>query len=220
VFLRAVLTLLVALVVGCSSTAVPSPTPSPSPSTPAPTATPTSSPSGSPTPTPTLAELVADSDGTFDFLHPDTWQRTVPNRGDPTQDRALTYLANFPLVAECVVVPPATPQPSPSGGEPCLVPFGLLPNGGVFVEIYAARLVGSVPKAGEAIQVAGFPSSLEVAKPGRCANQIVDEVLIAPIPEPPTGENYYLSVVACLRGPKLDDNVRAVRAFIESIKRR
>jgi hypothetical protein len=168
-----------------------------------------------------LGEVVADSDGTFDFLRPATWLRTVPNEGDPAQDRALTYLANFPLVAECAVAPPATPQPSPSGGgEQCLVPFGLLPNGGVFVEIYAARLVGSVPKAGEAIEVAGFPSRLEVAKPGRCANQIVDEVLIAPIPEPPTGGQYYLSVVACLRGPKLDDSKRAVRAFIESLKRR
>ena len=82
------------------------------------------------------------------------------------------------------------------------------------------RLTGSVPKVGETIQVAGFPSRLEVAKPGRCANQVVDKVLIAPIPEPPTGAQYYLSVVACLRGPQLDENERAVRAFIESIKRR
>jgi hypothetical protein len=219
VFVRVGLMLLVA-VIGCTSTPVPSATPVRSPSTAAPTAMSTKSPALTPTPSPTAGTTVADTDGTFDFLRPSTWQRSVPNQGDPTQDRALMYLANFPLAAECAVAPPATPQPSPSGGEECLVPFGLLPNGGVFVEIFGARLLGSVPKAGEAIQVAGFPSRLEVATPGRCANQIVDEVLIAPIPEPPTGAQYNLSVVACLRGPKLEENKRAVRAFIESIKRR
>jgi hypothetical protein len=61
---------------------------------------------------------------------------------------------------------------------------------------------------------------MEIATPGRCGNQIADEVLIVPIPEPPTGQQYHLSVVACLREPNLDANDRAVRAFIASLKRR
>jgi hypothetical protein len=61
---------------------------------------------------------------------------------------------------------------------------------------------------------------MELSTPGRCGSQIVDKVLIVPIPEPTTGQQYHLSVVACLRGPNTDDNERAVRAFVASLKRR
>jgi hypothetical protein len=48
----------------------------------------------------------------------------------------------------------------------------------------------------------------------------VDEVLIAPIPFPPAGTQYFQSVVACLREPNIGANERAARAFIASLKRR
>ena len=132
----------------------------------------------------------------------------------------MLFLANFPLLPECVVASPATPQPSASASQDCLAPFGLLPADSAFVEIYDSRIVGPLPNGGEPIEVAGYPSRMELATPGRCGSQIVDKVLIAPMPEPPTGQQYHLSVVACLRGPNTDENERAVRAFIASLKRR
>jgi hypothetical protein len=164
--------------------------------------------------------MVADSAGGFDFLRPARWQRSLPLPTDPTKDQALLFLANFPLLPECAAAAPATPQPSASAGQSCLAPFGLLPAGATFVEVYDSLVLGPMPKGGAAIAVAGLPSRLELAEPGRCANQIVDRVLIVPIPEPPSGTQYHLSVVACLRAPDMAENERAVRAFIASLKRR
>jgi hypothetical protein len=164
--------------------------------------------------------MVTDSAAGFDFHHPADWQRTLPVPTDPAKDQALLFLANFPLLPECAVASPATPQPSASASQACLAPFGLIPADGAFVEIYDSRVVGPLPNGGEPIEVAGYPSRLEIDQPGRCASQIADKVLIVPIPEPTTGRQYHLSVVACLRGPNTDDNERAVRAFIASLKRR
>jgi len=183
-----------------------------------PTAPPTASPS--PTPSPTLGATVADTVGGFTFNRPADWQRTTAVPTDPTKDQALFFLANFPLLPACAVPSPATPQPSASAGQECLAPFGQLPAGAAVVEIYDSLLAGPLPNGGEPISVAGLPSRMEVATPGRCGNQIADKVLIVPIPEPPTGQQYHLSAVACLREPNMDANERAVRAFIESLKRR
>jgi hypothetical protein len=176
--------------------------------------------SPSPTPSPTLGATVADTVGGFTFNRPADWQRTTAIPTDPTKDQALFFLANFPLLPACAVPSPATPQPSASAGQECLAPFGQLPAGAAFVEIYDSLLAGPLPNGGEPISVAGLPSRMEVATPGRCGNQIADKVLIVPIPEPPTGQQYHLSAVACLREPNMDANERAVRAFIESLKRR
>ena len=164
--------------------------------------------------------MVADSAAGFDFLRPAGWQRSLPIPTDPNKDHSLLFLANFPLLPECAAASPVTPQPSASSGQECLAPFGLLPAGAAFVEIYDSLIIGPLPKGGEAIDVAGLPSHLELADPGRCANQIVDRVLIVPIPEPPTGEQYHLSVVGCLRAPDMEANEAAMRAFIASLKRR
>ena len=158
--------------------------------------------------------------GNFAFNRPADWQRTTAIPTDPTKDQALFFLANFPLLPECAVASPATPQPRASAGQECLAPFGQLPEGAAFVEIYDATLLGPVPNGGEAIDVAGLPSRVEIATPGRCGYQVVDKVLIVPIPEPPSGLQYHLSVVACLRDQNIDVNERAVRAFIASLKRR
>jgi len=194
-------------------------TPDIAPASPAsPTAAPVASPSLAPSPT--LGATVADTVGDFTFRRPADWQRTTAIPTDPSKDQALFFLANFPLITECAVPSPATPQPSASAGQECLAPFGQLPEGAAFVEIYDSLLAGPLPNGGEPIQLAGLPSRMEIATPGRCGNQIADEVLIVPIPEPPTGQQYHLSVVACLREPNLDANDRAVRAFIASLKRR
>jgi len=163
---------------------------------------------------------VADSVGSFTFQRPADWQRAIPLPTDPTKDQALFFLANFPLLPACAVPSPATPQPSASADQACLAPFGQLPAGAAFVELYDSRVLGPLPNGGEPITVAGLPSRLEVDEPGRCGSQVVDKVLIVPIPEPPAGGQYHLSVVACLRGPDTEANERAVRAFIASLKRR
>jgi len=215
--------LLAVLFAGACGAATPSATqlsPSPPQPTLAPTTPPPSTATPVLTPSPTLGAMVADSAAGFDFLRPAGWQRSLPVPTDPTKDQSLLFLANFPLLPECAAAAPATPQPSASAGQDCLAPFGLLPAGAAFVEIYDSLVLGPQPKGGAAIEVAGLPSHLELAEPGRCANQIVDRVLIAPIPEPPTGTQYHLSVVACLRAPDMEENERAVRAFIASLKRR
>jgi hypothetical protein len=163
--------------------------------------------------------MVSDSGDGFDFQRPGNWRVTLPNVHDARVAGPSLYLANFPVMDECAVDPGTSPHPAASNGEACLVPFGLMPDGGVFIEIYDSTLMGHIPNGGEPITVDGSPSRVEVNTPGRCGNQVVDEVLIVPIPHGPTVPAYFRSVVACLRGPDLEQNGRLVRAFVSSLKR-
>ena len=187
------------------------------PTTLSPSAMPTARPTPPPVPTPTAtpAALVTDSAGGWTFKRPANWVASLPTGYDPLQGGVGYFLSNFPLRADCVVDPAKVATPLPTATPSCLVPFGTIPAGGIYIETYGSRTVNQLPSGGEPIEVLGRASRLELDRPGRCATQVTDEVMKVPIPD--GANDYHVLIIACLMGPDVEQTERQFREFLASI---
>ena len=176
---------------------------------------PTTSPG--PTPTPTLGAMVADTDGTFDFLRPAGWLKSVPlgTRSPAPADRpsiSPTSRCSEEMRSERDSAPlPSTGPPCPSRSPRCRTAS----SSSCTCRTWQVRCQPAVKRSAWMSCQAGsrWPNRVaaQTCSWTKCSSRRCPS-------RPPV--RCTPSIVACLRGPNLDDNERAVRALIESIKRR
>jgi hypothetical protein len=201
----ALLSLVSAAAIGCSTTRVPD---SPSPSHTRSSTSVLSSAKATPG--------VNDAANGVSFTRPARWMRTVPNAHDPMTDGPLIYLSTDPLLPTCATAPDVTPNPADAAGRACDWPLVNLAPNGVLVTWLTTRILVPLPSAGEVAQVNGHAARLQIARPGSCSAIGGDETLyvLVPIGQPKPWSN--VAVLACLRGPNLVEAEADVRAMLAS----
>jgi hypothetical protein len=163
------------------------------------------------TPCSNLPATVYERNG-LRFDRPPCW--TATSFAERTAfSNSLVDLSNQPLRDPC------TQTTSPSEGGPatdCTWPVTNLLPGGVWVH-WSSN--GSPTwklenQPGTSLTVAGLPAREQITKPGTCGPIGADETITVEVGEP-IQDNFY-EMMACLRGPELNNTARQVQAMVDS----